>query len=120
MIEVKQYTGNISDLLNWELDLEFWEDTLYIIECHFSTEELAAMEVWFAYDKKRIVGFIYGEYDRCIRIAVDYRYRNQGIGKQLVALSGFSKPYSIERTDEARSFWTSTGYKFNSFSLVRV
>lgn len=120
MIEVKQYTGNLGDLLNWGLDLEFWEETQQIIGEHFLTEELAAMEVWFAYDKNRIVGFIYGEYDWCIRIAVDYRYRNQGIGKQLVALSGFRKPYDIERTEEAKSFWTSTGYKFKSYSLGRV
>jgi GNAT superfamily N-acetyltransferase len=112
MIEVKKFTGNLADLVNWELDLDFWQDTQEIIGGVVGfPEEIDYMEVWFAYDRDRIVGFVFGENYSCIRIAVDYRYRNQGIGKQLVKESGFSKPYDVDKTEEARSFWISTGYK---------
>jgi ribosomal protein S18 acetylase RimI-like enzyme len=119
MIEVRKYTGYLGDLLNWDLDLDFWEDTRAIIEGYLVVpNELAKMSVYFAYDRNQIVGYIFGD-GKCIHIAVDYRYRNRGLGKELVNISGFSNPYDIWQTEEARSFWQSTGYQVSK-QLVTI
>lgn len=109
MTEVKQYTGSLKALLKTDLNLEMWEE---VQDCIRDNYGLVNLEVYFAYDLDRIVGYILGslETGECWRIAVDYRYRNQGIAKELISVSGFKKPYDVLDTDEARGFWTSTGY----------
>ena len=117
MVNVKQYTGKLADLLNWELDLEFWNDAQEIIrEALPYPDELKATKVCFAYAGRKIVGFIIGgdddnSYDECWRIAVDPNYRGQGIATELVNVSGLSNPRDIENTTEAKGFWASFGYK---------
>lgn len=116
MIQVKQYTGNLEDLLNWELDLEFWQESQEIIkEALPYPDELATIKVYFAYAGNQIVGYIIGGDDlqpnECWRIAVDLFYRGQGIGTQLVDVSGLCNPRQVEASTEARGFWASTGYR---------
>lgn len=110
MTEVKQYTGSLKALLSKDLDLEMWSE---VQDCISDEYDLNNLAVYFAYDRDRIVGYILGSlvYNECWRIAVDYRYRNQGIAKELISVSGFKKPYDVLDTDEARGFWTSTGYE---------
>jgi GNAT superfamily N-acetyltransferase len=117
MIKVKQYTGKLENLLNWELDLEFWNDAQEIIrESLPYPYELETTKVYFAYAGSRIIGFIIGgddgdERDECWRIAVDPNYRGQGIATELVNVSGLDNPRDIENTTEAKGFWASLGCK---------
>lgn len=123
MIKVKQYTGNLEDLLNWELDLEFWEESQEILmEALPYPDELAIIKVFFAYEGTKIVGYIIGGDDiqenECWRIAVDLFYRGQGIATQLVNVSGLCNPRDIEKSTEAKGFWASTGYKTPTSKLL--
>ena len=103
MIRVKKHTSDIKDLLNEGLDLEMWEEVQDCIRDDYSEDDA----VFFAYDQDRIIGYIFGSLltGDCWRIAVDYRYRNQGIAKKLISESGFKKPYDVLDTEDARSFW---------------
>lgn len=124
MVNVKQYTGKLADLLNWELDLEFWNDAQEIIrEALPYPDELKATKVYFAHAGSKIVGYVIGgddgdERDECWRIAVDPNYRGQGIATELVNVSGLDNPRDIENTTEAKGFWASFGYKSPRRSLL--
>lgn len=112
---IVQYTGNLTYLLNWELDsLDYWQEVQEIISDALPyPDELSYIQIWFAYEGKHIVGYIMtGDNPRidqpeCWRISVAKEYRGYGIGTQLVEKSGLFVPATIEGTTEAQSFWAS-------------
>ena len=106
-IAIRKYTRSFIDLLELDLDLDFWGDVVEVLSSSLEPN-WANPKLYFAYDRSRVVGFILGSNGcKCYYISVDYRYRNQGIASELVRVSGFYEPHDIYNSSEARGFWAS-------------
>lgn len=106
--KIKQFTGDQAKLTRMppehELNqISLWNDAKFCLR--FPGRSRA--EVWFAYDKSKMIGFIVGRDYQCWYIGVLPEYRMQGVGTALVKTSGLWHPKDV--LPSAIEFWESLG-----------